>query len=305
LGEQLLSLAHQTHDSALLLEAHHTLWATLVSSGELVAARAHLEQGLSLYDASQHRSHAALYGGHDPGVCCFCHAAWTLWMFGYPDQALRSIHAGLRLARELAHPASLAMALRWMATLQQSRQEKQAAREGAEACAALAGEQGFAPESAQAMLLRGWALVERGRGTEEIVQIHQGLAAFRATGSVLRQSYYLALLAEAYGKVGQVEEGLKVLAEALAGVHKTGEDVCKAELYRLKGELLQSRVTRREAAVSTSYSQEAEECFQQALAVAQRQQARAWELRAAMSLSRLWQQGKRADTDLPLVHRGL
>jgi hypothetical protein len=79
-------------------------------------------------------------------------------MFGYPDQALRSIHAGLRLARELAHPASLAMALRWMATLQQSRQEKQAAREGAEACAALAGEQGFAPESAQAMLLRGWAL---------------------------------------------------------------------------------------------------------------------------------------------------
>jgi TOMM system kinase/cyclase fusion protein len=305
LGEQLLSLAHQTHDSALLLEAHHTLWATLVSSGELVAARAHLEQGISLYDASQHRSHAALYGGHDPGVCCFSHAAWTLWMLGYPDQALRSIHEGLTLARELAHPASLAIALRWMATLQQSRQEKQAAREGAEACAALAGEQGFAPESAQAMILRGWALVERGRGTEEIVQIHQGLAAYRATGSVLRQSYYLALLAEAYGKVGQVEEGLKVLDEALAGVHKTGEDVCKAELYRLKGELLQSRVTSREAEVSTSYSQEAEECFQQALAVAQRQQARSWELRAAMSLSRLWQQGKRQEAyDLlaPIYH---
>jgi predicted ATPase len=305
LGEQLLSLAHQTHDSALRLEAHHTLWGTLVSSGELVAARAHLEQGISLYDASQHRSHAALYGGHDPGVCCFSHAAWTLWMLGYPDQALRSIHEGLTLARELAHPASLAIALRWMATLQQSRQEKQAAREGAEACAALAGEQGFAPESAQAMILRGWALVERGRGTEEIVQIHQGLAAYRATGSVLRQSYYLALLAEAYGKVGQVEEGLKVLDEALAGVHKTGEDVCKAELYRLKGELLQSRVTSREAEVSTPYSQEAEECFQQALAVAQRQQARSWELRAAMSLSRLWQQGKRQEAyDLlaPIYH---
>jgi class 3 adenylate cyclase/predicted ATPase len=305
LGEQLLSLAHQTHDSALLLEAHHTLWATLVSSGELVAARAHLEQGISLYDASQHRSHAALYGGHDPGVCCFSHAAWTLWMLGYPDQALRSIHEGLTLARELAHPASLAIALRWMATLQQSRQEKQAAREGAEACAALAGEQGFAPESAQAMILRGWALVEWGRGTEEIVQMHQGLAAYRATGSVLRQSYYLALLAEAYGKVGQVEEGLKVLDEALAGVHKTGEDVCKAELYRLKGELLQSRVTSREAEVSTPYSQEAEECFQQALAVAQRQQARSWELRAAMSLSRLWQQGKRQkayDLLAPIYH---
>jgi predicted ATPase len=94
--------------------------------------------------------------------------------------------------------------------------------------------------------------------------------------------------------VGQVEEGLQVLAEALAVVHKTGEDVCKAELYRLKGELLQSRVTSREAEVSTPYSQEAEECFQQALAVAQRQQAKSWELRVAMSLSRLWQQqGKR------------
>ena len=296
LGEQLLRVAHQTHDTALLLEAHHTLWATLVSSGELVAARAHLEQGFSLYDASQHRSHAALYGGHDPGVCCFCHAAWTLWMLGYPDQALRSIHAGLTLARELAHPASLAIALRWMATLQQSRQEQHAAREGAEACAALAGEQGFAPESAQAMILRGWALVERGRGTEEIGQIQQGLAAYRATGSVLRQSYYLALLAEAYGKVGQVEEGLQVVAEALAGVHKTGEEVCQAELYRLKGELLQARVPSREADVSTPSSQEAEQCFQQALAVAQRQQARSWELRAAMSLSRLWQQqGKQAE----------
>jgi predicted ATPase len=98
---------------------------------------------------------------------------------------------------------------------------------------------------------------------------------------------------------------LKVLDEALAGVHKTGEDVCKAELYRLKGELLQSRVTSREAEVPTSYSQEAEECFQQALAVAQRQQARSWELRAAMSLSRLWQQGKRQEAyDLlaPIYH---
>jgi len=88
-------------------------------------------------------------------------------------------------------------------------------------------------------------------------------------------------------------------------VHKTGEEGCQAELYRLKGELLQSRVTRREAEVSPSYSQEAEECFQQALAVAQRQQARSWELRAAMSLSRLWQQGKRQEAyDLlaPIYH---
>jgi predicted ATPase len=287
LGEQLLSLAHQIHDPALLLEAHHTLWGTLVNSGELVSARAHLEQGISLYDASQHRSHAALYGGHDPGVCCFSHAAWTLWMLGYPDQALRSIHEGLTLARELAHPVNLAIALRWMAMLHQSRQERQAAREGAEALVALAGEQGFTPESAQAMILRGWALAERGRGTEEIVQIQQGLAAYRATGSVMKQSYYLALLAEAYGKAGQVEEGLKVLAEALTVVHKTGEDVCQAELYRLKGELLLLQ--------AVPDATQAEACFQQALAVAHRQQAKSWELRAAISLSRLWHQQSRRD----------
>jgi predicted ATPase len=112
------------------------------------------------------------------------------------------------------------------------------------------------------------------------------LTAYQATGSGFFRPYHLGLLAEAYAKGGQAEEGLSVLAEALAVVHKTGERLYEAELYRLKGELLLAR--------STYQTAEAEACFHQALNIARRQQAKSWELRAAMSLSRLWQrQGKR------------
>jgi predicted ATPase len=122
---------------------------------------------------------------------------------------------------------------------------------------------------------------------EGIAQLRQGLVAHLATGSVLGRPFILAWLAEAYGKVGQVEEGLTVVAEALTAVDTTGERVQEAELYRLRGELLlQHAMAQQEAA---------EACFQQALAIARRQQAKSWELRAAMSLSRLWQhQGQRA-----------
>src|SRR5215831_5088344 len=118
-----------------------------------------------------------------------------------------------------------------------------------------------------------------------LAQMRQGLVAYQATGAAVFRSYYLAFLAEAYGKLGQAGEGLTMLDEALTTVHKTGERFYEAELYRLKGELLLAR--------SAENYGEAEACFQQALTVARRQQAKSWELRAAMSLSRLWHhQGK-------------
>ena len=139
-------------------------------------------------------------------------------------------------------------------------------------------------------ILRGWALAEQGQGEEGIAQMRQGLAACRATGAELDRPYFLALLAEAYGKVGQAEEGLQRAGRGAGGsATDSGERYCEAELYRLKGELLLAGCPR-------SSSAEAEACFQQALAIARRQQAKSWELRAAMSLSRLWQQqGKRAE----------
>ena len=105
LGEQLLSLAQRLHDPDLLLEAHHALWTSLFAGGELAAARTHQEQGLRLYDPQRHRAHAALYSGHDPGVCChYRSGVLALWLLGYPDQAVASSQAALALAQQLAHP---------------------------------------------------------------------------------------------------------------------------------------------------------------------------------------------------------
>jgi predicted ATPase len=136
--------------------------------------------------------------------------------------------------------------------------------------------------------LYGWALAQQGRGAEGIEQGRQGIAAWRATGAELAQPHWLSLLAETYGHVGQVEAGLEVLDEALERVDAHGERYSEAELYRLKGELLLQQ--------ALPDMPQAETCFQRAIDVARRQQAKAWELRAAMSLSRLWQrQGKRAE----------
>jgi predicted ATPase len=254
----------------------------------LAAARGHLAQGMALYDPQQHRAHAFLYGGHDPGLCCQSYTAWTLWALGYPDQALQSSDKALTLARELAYPASLAGALNSAAVLHQFRRERQAVQEAAEAFMALATEQGNAQQLARGMILRGWALLAQGQGTEGMVQMRQGLTALQATGGDVRRPLFLALLAEAYGGIGQIEEGLNVLAEALAAAEKTGGRFYEAELYRLKGELLVARAAELNA--------EAEACFQQALDIARRQQAKSLELRAAMSLSRLWQlQGRRQE----------
>ena len=140
-------------------------------------------------------------------------------------------------------------------------------------------------------MLQGWARAMQGQDEEGMAQLRQGLAAWQATGARGAGPYYLAMLAEAYGQAGQAEEGLHVLAEALALVHAGGERRHEAEPYRLKGELLLSAAGGvQNAALS------AEECFQQALAIAHHQQARSLKLRAAMSLSRLWQQqGKQAE----------
>ena len=208
LGEQLLSLAQHLHDPDLLLEAHHALWTTLLSGGELVAARPHLEQGTQLYDPQRHRTHAALYSGHDPGVCCRMQTAHSLWLLGYPDQAVASIQAALALAQQLAHPLSLTLALRSAAVLHHLRREVSLTQARAEAAMSIATDQGFPQQVAAAIPLRGWALAVSGQEEEGIAQIHQGLVAFRAMGATRDRLEHLALLAEASAQVGQTTEGL-------------------------------------------------------------------------------------------------
>jgi predicted ATPase len=288
LGEQLLSLARRLEDPDLLLEAHHALWTSLISGGELVAARMHQEQGLRLYDPQRHRTHAALYSGHDPGVCCRYRAAPALWVLGYPDQAVASSQAALALAQQLAHPLSLAIALYWAAVLHHLRREATLTQAHAEAAMTLATDQEFLQILAQATPQRGWALAASGHGEEGIAQIRQGLAAYQVTGAIRDQPYHLALLAEAYAQAGETTEGLEAVGEALATVAKSAVRWWEAELHRLRGELLLQH--------AVAPPQEAEACFQQALDIARRQQAKSLELRAVMSLSRLWQlHGKRAE----------
>jgi len=221
--------------------------------------------------------------------------AWTLWMLGYAEQALTRSQEALSLARQLSHAYSLGFALHYAGVLRQSRREAQFVQEWAEATIALSREQGFVQWLEGGMFLRGWALAEQGLAQEGIEQLRESLASKRARGTELAQTHILFRLAEAYGKAGQAEEGLRVLAEALAAGHRDAERYFEAELYRLKGELLLQQTVRRGVPVEPALLAEAEACFHQALDVARHQGAKSLELRAVMSLSRLWQQqGKRA-----------
>jgi class 3 adenylate cyclase/predicted ATPase len=294
LGEQLLTLAQHVGDPALLLEAHYSLGNTLNYLGEFATARSHLDQGIVLYDRQQHSAHAFRYG-QDPGVICHAYAALTLWWLGYPEQAVRRSHKAVTLARELAHPFSLGIALVFAAWLHLLRRDGSVTQQWADAAIALAAEHGFTVLLAQGTIYRGWALAERyaepaarqGQREEGIAQMQQGLEAWRATGAKVFRPYGLALLAEASAKLARHEAGLTLLGEALGMRNDTEERRWDAELYRLKGELLRARVTEQYI--------EAETCFRQALDIARHQQAKSWELRAATSLARLWQrQGRRA-----------
>jgi predicted ATPase/class 3 adenylate cyclase len=302
LGEQLLTLAQRVGEVDLLQVAHNVLGDTLIWLGEFAVARAHLEQGIALYNPQQHRSHAFLYG-EDPGVGCHAFAARVLWCLGYPDQALQRSDEALTLARELAQPFSLSQAQSFAAWVRQFRRESRLTQQQAEAAMTAATELGFPAWLGQGLILRGWALAMQGQGAEGITQIHQGLSTRQTTGADLARPYWLALLAEVYGEVGQAEEGLSVLSEAFTVVRRNGERWWEAELYRLKGELL----LRQAAGLSTVpeakwlLDAEAEAAFRQALEIARRQHAKSLELRAAMSLSRLWQQDQRAEARELLV----
>ena len=286
LSEQCHSLAQRIQDPMRLLEAYQGSGTVLFWRGELAQAQAHLEEGVRLYAAEPHAL-ASLYR-QGPGVTCLTYAALCLWLLGYPDQALQRSKAALTLAREVSRPFLLAYTLTAVMLLHQLRREEHHVQEWAEAVITISREEGFPYFLAIGTIFRGWVLAKQGQGEEGIAQLHQGLATHRTTGAKMAQSYLLAFLGEAYGAGGQLEQGLRVFDAALAAVRDTGERMYEAELYRLKGELVRIQ--------STDHAVEAESCLHQALAIACRQQAKSLELRAAMSLARLWQhQDKRAD----------
>jgi len=289
LGEAMLSLGENTQDPVLLGQARVALGGTSLYMGKFGQARAHLEQGLGHYSPGQHAIHAELYG-QDPGVRGLSFLTWVLWYLGCPDQSSERSREALGQARKLSHPFSLALALVHAAAVHQYLGEVQHTGECADAAIALSSEQGFPYWLAWATVLRGWALSEQGNREEAIGLIREGLTTYQATGSVHGRPYFLALLARAHVNNGQSQAALGALDEALAIVGNTGERYYEAELHRLKGELLlrssaQARLTKN--------GEVAEAYFGQALAIARQQGAKSLELRAALSLARLWQkQGK-------------
>ncbi|MFQ6024330.1 MAG: winged helix-turn-helix domain-containing protein [Acidiferrobacterales bacterium] len=284
-AEEALQTAKHENDTTALLLGHRLVGTCFYFLGRLVSAREHLEQALGLYDPVQHRSLMFVYGT-DVRVAILSWLSRVLFLLGYPELALTRSHEAVALARELSHPHSLAFALRDACFPPEFCRDTAVVRERANAVMSLASEQGFSYELEEGRIHHGWALAETGRIEEGIAEMRQGLGSYRATGSEFQIPYFLALLANVYGKVGQREEGLSLLNEALDRVERTQERWFEAELYRLKGNLLLVRPTGEHA--------EAEACYQRASEVAQGQSARLFELRAATSLSRLWcDQGKR------------
>jgi predicted ATPase len=260
LGEQLLSLALQAQEPVMLVAAHRAVGTTLFWRGVVASAQTHFAQGIALHDPTQHRAYAFLYG-EDAGMICHIYAAWTLWILGYPDQGLTRSHEAVILAQQTAHPFSLGFALALAAPFHQFRREVRIAQHRAEAAISLATEQGFPFWLAFSATLRGWALAQQGQAQAGIAQIEQGLSASRATGAEIRRPYFLARLAEAYGIMGQPEQGLTGLAEAMTRAEASGDRWYEAEFYRRKGELLLQQNADNHA--------EAESCFQQAISIAQ------------------------------------
>jgi len=283
LSKQCLALAEKIQERALLMEGHRMTDETAFFRGELSTAREHLERTLSLYDPQVHSAHATVYG-QDPGVASYSHGSWILWHLGYPDQARKMGQQAVALGEDVSHPFSLGFALSHNAFLHQSCGDEQRVEELLKATVSLSTEHEFVLWLAIATVLRGWVQASRGHKVEGIAQMRQGLADLQAMSIHLHRPYYLALLAEACGDVGQPAEGLTLLAEAMTIVEQGELRHYEAELYRLKGELSLMQ-GQEEVAVEAD--------FRRALDIARGQSAKSLELRAATSLSRLLhKQGK-------------
>ena len=285
LGKQLEELAHRTSDPTHLREAHGVLALTLLYMGEYTTAQSHCDQALGLLDATAQRVERPHAIGA-LGVAVLAIDALIKWCLGYPAQALRRSQQALAEALA-ASPYDLAFTQSYAASLHCRRRDAQAVLAHADALLSLAMAQGFPFWMANAAIWRGWGLVMQGQHATGLAQMRQGMQEALATGNAGTRLRHLRLLAEALGHTGEVETGLGLLTEALEQTETVGQGDSLSETHRLHGVLLLQQDVPDPA--------RAEMCFQQALIIAREQQAKGWEIRAAVNLSRLWQQqGKRA-----------
>jgi predicted ATPase len=293
LAEQLMRRAQSRNDATLLLLAHFALGDTSFNMGKLSSAREHLETVISLYDPARHGPFAIRHSV-DVKTNVLSYVAMTLWVLGYPDQALKRANEAVEFSHALAHPHSLAASECFLGIVQQWRRETRAAQETAERLVALSTEHGLSLWLALGTIQRGLAFAENGFSAEGIARMEEGLAALRATGTEIGRPYWLSLLAEACIESSLLDHGLSALAEALADANETEGRQHEAEIYRLNGDLL--------LAQGNSKVGEAQSSFQRAIEIARSQRAKSYELRGTMSLARLLaEQGRRDEARVMLA----
>ena len=285
-AREILGLAQELDDPGILIEAHHLGWSALTFTGDFGAAHRHAEAGIALYDRERDHGLTYVYSGHDPGVCCRSFGSLALWQLGYPDEALAKCRDGERLARDVAHPFSVTVALWAAGMLHLLRRDTNATLETGEAMIAHCSEKGFPPFIPMGRIFHGGALAEQGELTTGIAELAEGIAGVRASGTEYTLPLFFAWLAEICGKGGRIEEGLAALERGRALSEETEDRFILPEFDRIEGEFLLARSAHNQA--------EAQACFERSMHLAHARDAKCLELRAATSLARLWgEQGKR------------
>jgi class 3 adenylate cyclase/predicted ATPase len=284
LAEELLLVAQRTHDPTRLESAHYYLAITSFHRGELPLAREHVEEAIALHHYKPDWPRRS--SGIDSAVACLTYGGWMLWYLGYPEQALKRSDEARALAGRLSHPDSLVFAVGYAVNLRHDRREVSEVQKLTELQMTLSVEHDLATFVAWGGIFRGWALAMEDHNEKGIAQIQEGLAAQHATGFEFMRPLNLNLLAEACAALGRFAEGLNASIEAIAAADEHHNGFCKAESYRLKGELLLRQ--------NPSNIPDARSCFQRAIEIARGQSAKSLELRAMTSLARLLdRQGRR------------
>jgi predicted ATPase len=279
-GEQCLRLAEKSRNQVMLMQSHWVIGLSQCYLGKFAAARDHFEQTIAIHDAAGIDSASSMYGA----VLSRAHLARILLYLGYPDQSQEVMSEAIAKAERIRLPVAVANTLALAAYLEAFHRRVEKTLELAARTARHSEEHGLPYYTAVATLTRGWAMAMQNQ-EEGIDLIRQGLASSLAIGTRQQHGYFLALLAEALNQAGRVDEGLSALGEAIEVSQQNNEPYYEAELYRLRGDVL--------AQAGVGSPTEAESCFHHAIEIARQQQAKSFELRAVMSLARLWrQQGK-------------
>jgi class 3 adenylate cyclase/tetratricopeptide (TPR) repeat protein len=281
-----MEFASRLNDPGILMEALFMSGETRLYRADFAGARDCFATAVVEHDDRERTKFWAAHTSHNAGITCRSNLAVSLWHLGYVDQALKVNHEMCQLAREIGHPYSLAYALHHTAWLCQYCRLGAEVQAAAEEEIAIATEQGFALWHATGTFFKGAGMLLQGEREKTFSLLLKGHHAFRASGAELTLPFQLSILGDAYTQAGRFEDARRALDEGLAIVEKNDERVQEAELHRLKGELLLAETNDHGAA---------EDCFRQAIDTARRQQSRTWELRATMSLARLWQRQGRRD----------